>query len=562
MARKTITAVNHYDVFPFNHGGSLGIRGLYKALSEWVDVNIVTIVREHVYADEVWINNHVRVIPLYVPVEYEKGCIEEFKKTKKILDNDDVDVDQVFMRYFCKNEDIIEKIRKITEDSILVLAEHTYTWRVVKKACVDKPIWYRANNVEYDYKKNLYKDKYFKDSYLKFLYDFEKECCVNCEKVLTVSQIEADRFIDLYNIPASMQDKFMDIKSGYDTDSVNPIYPSERKIFDDGYSYHGLYIASATKNALDAAKYCVELAKAYDDIKIFVVGSVYSLLEKEERIAIPPNVEVMGIVSDETKEELLRTCDFAMNLMESGAGINIKMFEYFAYGIPVIATEYGARGIEIENGKNGIITTTDKYKEDIRAFLDSDKAYKDSIAKNARMLLEDVYSWRSLAKKIVCEIESMYGYELLKDAVSLSDISLYTRFNNPSIFPKGEFFIRCAGMYGLATLDYLEAKGYKPQAFVDSDTEKIESGINGIKVISLEEYEHYHKDKDIIVSANKWEQIVADLLSRGVEANHIYISYHISGECIVRLSDLKGRIGYYDWEKRRKDIYAMAGYNK
>lgn len=559
MARKTITAVNHYDVFPFNHGGSLGIRGLYKALSEWVDVNIVTIVREHVYADEVWISNHVRVIPLYVPVEYEKGCIEEFKKAEKILDNDDVDIDQVFMRYFCENDNVIEKVRQIGKDSILVLAEHVYTWRIVEKAFSDKPIWYRANNVEYDYKNNLYKDKYFKEGYLKYLYDFEKECCLKCEKVLTVSQLEAGRFIDLYNIPESMKQKFMDIKSGYDIDSVNPVYPSERKKFDDGYKYHGLYIASATKNAFDAAKYCVELAKVFGDIKIFVVGSVYSLLEKE--ITIPPNVEVMGIVSDETKEELLRTCDFAMNLMESGAGINIKMFEYFAYGIPVISTEYGARGIEIENGKNIIITTPEKYKEEIRAFLESDKADKDYIAKNARRMLEDVYSWRNLSKKIVQEIESMYGYSLMDDAVDLNEIRLYEHFNNPSVFPGGDFFIRCAGMYGLATLSYLDAKGYKPQAFVDSSPEKIASGVGGIKVISLEEYKSHYKDTDIIVANTKWDQIAADLLSIGVAPNHIYISYHISGECIVRLSDLKGRIGYYDWESRRREIYAMAGFD-
>ncbi len=559
MQRKTITAVNHYDVFPFNHGGSLGIRGLYKALSEWVDVNIVTIVREHVYADDVWINNHVRVIPLYVPIEFEKACIEEFKEAEKILDNDDVDIDQVFMRYFCENEEIIERIRHITGDSILVLAEHVYTWRIVKKACPNKPIWYRANNVEYDYKKNLYKDKYFKESYLQFLYDFEKECCVNCEKVLTVSQLEADRFIELYNTPASIQDKFMNIKSGYDTDSVVPVYPSARKAYGDGYEYHGLYIASATKNAFEAAKYCVELAKAYDDIKIFVVGSVYSLLEKEE--GIPSNVEVMGIVSDETKEELLCTCDFAMNLMESGAGINIKMFEYFAYGIPVIATEYGARGIDIENGRDCIITTPGKYKEDIRTFLESGKECKDLLAKNARRMLEDVYSWRSLSKKIIQEIETMYGYSLLEDAVSLSEIRLYEHFNNPSVFPHGVFFIRCAGVYGLATLNYLESRGNKPLAFVDSSSEKIAAGVNGIKVIPVDEYQKQYKDKDVIVANSKWEQLVADLLSKGVAANHIYISYHISGECIVRLSDLKGRIGYYDWESRRREIYAMAGFD-
>ena len=56
MGRPEITAVNHYNVFPFNHGGSLGIRGLYKALSEWFDINIITFVVEDVYPDELKIS--------------------------------------------------------------------------------------------------------------------------------------------------------------------------------------------------------------------------------------------------------------------------------------------------------------------------------------------------------------------------------------------------------------------------------------------------------------------------------------------------------------------------
>ena len=151
----------------------------------------------------------------------------------------------------------------------------------------------------------------------------------------------------------------------------------------------------------------------------------------------------------------------------------------------------------------------------------------------------------------------MYGYNLLKDAVSLTDICLYTHFNNPSVFPQGDFYIRCAGLYGMATLCYLEKNGLKPKAFVDSSEEKIASGVNGIKVISLEEYEDKYKDKDIIVSNMKWDKIVVDLLDRGIKADHIYISYHISGECIVRLSDLKGRIGYYDWHSMKAGIMKL-----
>ena len=43
MSRPILTAVNHFCIFPFNFGGALAIRGLYKGLSEWFDINIITL---------------------------------------------------------------------------------------------------------------------------------------------------------------------------------------------------------------------------------------------------------------------------------------------------------------------------------------------------------------------------------------------------------------------------------------------------------------------------------------------------------------------------------------
>ncbi|MDC7279106.1 glycosyltransferase [Butyrivibrio fibrisolvens] len=548
MQRKQITAVNHYDVYPFNHGGSLGIRGLYKALSEWVDVNLITLVRDDSYADEIFINNHIKIIPIKVPKEFDDDLLKRFMDSEGIRDVDDVDWDQIIIRYYHENIKIIDEIRRLSKDSILVIAEHVYTWKLVKLSCPDKHLWYRANNVEYDYKKTLYGNRFCKDNYLKFLYDFEKDCCYNCEKIMTVSQLEADRFIELYQCPEDVASHFMDIKSGYDADSVSPILPSKRRI-DDGCKYHGLYIASATVNAFDAAKYCVEYARSNPTVKMFIVGSVCFLFKNEKDL--PSNVEITGIVSDERKINLLSSCDFAMNLMETGAGINVKMFEYFAYGIPVITTSYGARGINMEDGVNGIITTPDTYIEDINTYLNESEEKKDQISNNARKLLEKEYSWRSLGRKIIEEIDDMYGYDLINEAVTLDDIKLYSE---SSIMPDGKFYIRCAGLYGTKTLSYMRSNGYEPESFIDTDKEKIGTLIDGLNVISESEYIDKYRNYIVIVASSKWDEITAELLSEGVPEENIYISWEITGESIIRFSDMQGKRGFVDWERWKRRV--------
>jgi len=60
---------------------------------------------------------------------------------------------------------------------------------------------------------------------------------------------------------------------------------------------------------------------------------------------IPPNVGLLGVVDDPTREVVLHTVDVALNPMTSGSGTNLKMLEYAAAGIPILSTPHGARGL-------------------------------------------------------------------------------------------------------------------------------------------------------------------------------------------------------------------------
>ena len=71
-----------------------------------------------------------------------------------------------------------------------------------------------------------------------------------------------------------------------------------------------------------------------------VAGELYVMYD------LPPNVVLAGVVTNVAKRTLLQSADLALNPMRTGSGTNLKIVEYFAAGIPVVSTPFGARGLE------------------------------------------------------------------------------------------------------------------------------------------------------------------------------------------------------------------------
>jgi glycosyltransferase involved in cell wall biosynthesis len=68
-----------------------------------------------------------------------------------------------------------------------------------------------------------------------------------------------------------------------------------------------------------------------------------------------------GVVTEQEKNLILSMADAALNPMTGGSGTNLKMLEYFAAGVPVISTPFGARGLACRPG-------SDLHTADIASF--------------------------------------------------------------------------------------------------------------------------------------------------------------------------------------------------
>lgn len=241
----------------------------------------------------------------------------------------------------------------------------------------------------------------------------------------------------------------------------------------------------------------------------------------------------------------------------------MKMFEYFAFGIPVITTAYGARGISVTPKKDCIVTEKGHYAEDIRKFCGMSLQERNCIAENALKLLIDQYSWRSLGRRVAEEIEAMYDISISNSALSLEKIKLYDFEGTEPCLPSKAFYIRCAGEYGRNCFAYLRGKGLKPKAFVDEDKEKQKSGVEGIPVISLAQFVEERENEQVIIAVfpTKILDITAEMAACDVNFSDLFMAWDESGARIMRLSDLEGcRPHYYDAAKWRREIMESAAY--
>ena len=114
------------------------------------------------------------------------------------------------------------------------------------------------------------------------------------------------------------------------------------------------------------------------------------------RSAARSNVRVTGRFSDEEKLQLLQAADVALNPMFSGSGTNIKMFDFMAAGLPIVATATGARGI-CDTTLRGIAVCAPESMAGELARLVDDPALRQRLGAENRSWVEKDFAWEALS---------------------------------------------------------------------------------------------------------------------------------------------------------------------
>jgi len=225
----------------------------------------------------------------------------------------------------------------------------------------------------------------------------EKFAIENSDAVFVPSRRDKQKLIQEFGVSSS---KIYVIPNGVDVSKIKPTEFQEKELLKEKFGFGEkiviLFTGSTHWPNLEAIKKIIDLARKVRDKRLLflIVGSGGEKFKRQVKLE---NVVITGRVSEVLP--YFKLADIAINTVTSGSGTNVKMLEYMSAGLPIITTEFGARGLDIKNEVHAII-------DDIKEFpfwiemLANNEDLRVKLSKNARKLVEKKYSWEVIGKKV------------------------------------------------------------------------------------------------------------------------------------------------------------------
>jgi len=136
------------------------------------------------------------------------------------------------------------------------------------------------------------------------------------------------------------------------------------------------------------------IKKAVPDVKFYVVGNLPP--KKIKNLEAGGDVIVTGRVED-VRPYFDKSAVFVCPL-RSGSGMQTKILESMAMGVPVVTSSMGVQALEASLGRDIIVS--DKPEEFAQSVINllKDKQLRQSISHNGRKLVEEKYGWSSIVQ--------------------------------------------------------------------------------------------------------------------------------------------------------------------
>lgn len=388
--RPKLTVATTFRVFPPMNGGQARVYHLYKNLADTFDIDIVSL---GISTDT---RSEREIAPGLLEIHVPKSNPHaEAERDLSHLVGDIPITDIAAYPLIGLTPAFHEALELSALTSDAVIACHPYLVDALRRAAPGKPLWYEAQDVEITLKSAMLSGANAK-ALIEEVRNAERASWISAERVFACASRDLAELEGIYGRTTA---HLYEVPNGVALDEIPYTDLSRRRQLQEHsglrHQQTAIFMGSWHGPNLEAIEEILEAAPKRSNTRFVIMGSACTPFKQR---SVPSNVDMLGQVDDTTRNSLLAVADVALNPMRSGSGTNLKMLDYFASGIPVISSSFGARGLSIEQDRH---------------FLSSDVGLADALSKlaatddhrlarmieAARQLVEDDYGWNVIAQR-------------------------------------------------------------------------------------------------------------------------------------------------------------------
>lgn len=290
----------------------------------------------------------------------------------------------------------------------VVVFSHPWVSPLVKDELLEgKTILYDSHNVEAALRAKLLDlSSQFEKNILDEVVRAERSAGRRADLILTCSREDMNDFVERYGWD---RNRIRLVPNGVFSQQIQPSTEEYKREIRNAFgipqgAFVGIFLGSDYYPNIEAGQYIIkELAPHLPEIMFIIVGGVCSRLGENKHA----NVRLIGMVEESEKIRWLQGSDFALNPMLSGSGTNIKMFDFMAAGLPVVATPMGARGIAQKSSAGLLLAARGELLQTIRKLsLHPDAARAGGL--DNRDIVRRQYAWESISPELGRTIRSAH----------------------------------------------------------------------------------------------------------------------------------------------------------
>lgn len=389
--RKKIVVTSTFPAWPPQGGGQSRLYNLYAQLAETCDVSLACLGPEQ---------RHLQLRPHLS----EHLCPESLGQrlhTRTLQAGRSVSVGDIgAIDGILKNQPYLNLLEKLCENADLVVASHPYLYRAIR-AVWSGPIAYDAHNVEADMKAAILQGQRNPEPLLEKVRQVEAACVRESQWLVACSEQDLQRLQALYgdiNCPTAVAGNGVDITlTRYHScaerralrQRLNPALQDREALLFMG-SWHG--------PNLEAGKVILDLARQRPRHQFWLLGS---LCDHPDFRKLPANVIALGLLPEAEKQVVMSAASIALNPMTSGSGTNLKMLDYAAWGLDIISTPFGNRGIDLKDQEEISLAEADQFAAAIDALLELTDDQRNRRTERARHRVETEFDWSACARSMI-----------------------------------------------------------------------------------------------------------------------------------------------------------------